>query len=322
MDIGSGQTSAVKQAHSLFQYLCCQETLDIGQLHALSGVNKKVLQQAITWLQRAGLPLQHMGHDCWQLTQPIDNLDDIEKVTLASAMPIQYVFTTNSTNQAVKDNTILIAEHQTAGQGRNGKHWITPPGQSICLSYCRLLSCHAKSLSPLSLVVAIAVVETLRVYGLDQQVQIKWPNDIYYNGKKAGGILLKLEPQNPNIHRLIVGIGLNWCVDDSLLQRIDQPVNNLVAPGQYHQVSRKTFIQHLLNVLHSNIDRMLLDGFVPYRQMWEKYDFLHNKSVHIYQPSHTVTGRYKGINDDGLLKLQTQTKLMLISSGEVSVRPV
>ena len=320
MDTEADQQLTIELAQALFQSLCENQTIDIKKSAQKLDVRRLALQQALNWLGDAGLVLQSAGPERWRLATPIQPLSQLQNQPMFVDLPLHYVFSTTSTNTEVADNSILIADHQSQGQGRSGRSWITPPGQSLCFSYCRLMPQDPQTLSGLSIVTALSVIHTLQHFGLDQGIQLKWPNDIYRLGKKAGGILLQLEPAHNSMHRMVIGVGLNWCIDSQLLETIDQPCINLVE--HIEDLNRAELLTVLLNRLHTNAEQFLAEGLKDFLQQWQPYDYLQGKDIRIRHGLRSIEGRYRGLNAQGMLTIENDGELMTLASGEVSVRPL
>jgi BirA family biotin operon repressor/biotin-[acetyl-CoA-carboxylase] ligase len=105
--------------------------------------------------------------------------------------------------------TAFFAHYQTAGKGQHGKNWSGEPGNNIALSV--IMDCSFLSLTkqfPLSVMVAVACHDLFNKYTTDQCF-IKWPNDIYWRDRKAGGILIENQVRGDKWMGAVVGIGLN-----------------------------------------------------------------------------------------------------------------
>ena len=101
---------------------------------------------------------------------------------------------------------LFLAEHQTGGQGTQGRAWISAPAEaSLALSIARRFPLATPMLSGLSLVTGIAVAEALG----DERIGLKWPNDLLAGGRKLGGILVNLRAAPDSHCEAVVGIGLN-----------------------------------------------------------------------------------------------------------------
>ncbi len=125
----------------------------------------------------------------------------------------------DSTNTWIRDNRegipadhglVVIADHQTGGRGRQQKKWVSAPGLNLTFSVRYL----PRSLMPADLVsynmaVALAVHDTVSDLLPAEKVEVKWPNDIYLNGKKVAGILIESGLRDNRIDQLVTGIGLN-----------------------------------------------------------------------------------------------------------------
>ncbi len=104
--------------------------------------------------------------------------------------------------------TRLLADRQSAGRGRRGRSWHSPPGQNIYLSLGWNFQRADGALTPLPLAVAVAAVRAMRRAGLHSP-GIKWPNDIQVGGKKLAGILVELRNPGPGQALAVIGIGVN-----------------------------------------------------------------------------------------------------------------
>lgn len=114
---------------------------------------------------------------------------------------------------------VCVAEQQTAGYGRRGTAWSSPFGLNLYCSLCWHFDRNSALLNGLSLVIGLAIQQTLTQWGIDG-VKIKWPNDIYYDGKKLAGILINIA-RRPNNHCLaIISFGLNVNMSKSISAQI------------------------------------------------------------------------------------------------------
>jgi BirA family biotin operon repressor/biotin-[acetyl-CoA-carboxylase] ligase len=105
------------------------------------------------------------------------------------------------------DGLVLLARRQTAGRGRRGAAWFAPPGESLAFSIL-LRPADPKALWPrLSLIAGLAVAEAIEAFGVS--AAIKWPNDVWIDGKKVAGILVEAGSSH-----VVIGIGLNLATRD------------------------------------------------------------------------------------------------------------
>lgn len=104
------------------------------------------------------------------------------------------------------EDTVIIAREQTGGKGTKGRSFSSPRG-GVYLSLVRYYPCKAENSFSLMITSCMAVVKTLELYGVSAGV--KWPNDVFLNGKKICGILIKNSFEGENVKKSITGIGVN-----------------------------------------------------------------------------------------------------------------
>lgn len=104
------------------------------------------------------------------------------------------------------EDTAIIAREQTGGKGTKGRSFSSPRG-GVYLSLVRYYPCKAENSFSLMIASCMAVVKTLELYGV--RADVKWPNDVFLNGKKICGILIKNAFEGENVKKSITGIGVN-----------------------------------------------------------------------------------------------------------------
>ncbi|MGN1327247.1 MAG: biotin--[acetyl-CoA-carboxylase] ligase [Clostridia bacterium] len=108
----------------------------------------------------------------------------------------------------LKSGTLVMANIQTNGQGTRGRIWYTEEPNNIAFSFGIKANCNIKKLEGITIKIAETIVKIMKkMYGIN--LQIKFPNDIYYNNKKIGGILTQTKVINGNVKYLVIGIGIN-----------------------------------------------------------------------------------------------------------------
>lgn len=104
------------------------------------------------------------------------------------------------------EDTAIIAREQTGGKGTKGRSFSSPRG-GVYFSLVRYYPCKAENSFSLMIASCMAVVKTLELYGV--RADVKWPNDVFLNGKKICGILIKNSFEGENVKKSITGIGVN-----------------------------------------------------------------------------------------------------------------
>jgi BirA family biotin operon repressor/biotin-[acetyl-CoA-carboxylase] ligase len=202
--------------------------------------------------------------------------------------------------------TLLVAERQSAGRGRMGRVWRSLPGESLTFSLG--LSLTPKDWSGLSLAVGLSLAESLH-----PDIRLKWPNDLWLEDRKLGGILVEAATMGGRSH-VVVGVGLN-------IQA--QPAAGLhTAPAALTERLPQTSAADALARVAQPLVQALLNfeanGFAPLQSRFELRDALKGRQVHT---SDGQEGLALGVSASGGLRLQTTLGVQDIHSAEISVRP-
>jgi len=113
-------------------------------------------------------------------------------------------------DQLLFEGAVLQTDHQTHGKGQRGNKWYSAPDQNLTFSVLlKPVFLAPKNQFELNRIASLAIFSALREFFNDDELKIKWPNDIYVNQLKIGGILIENSLVNQSITRSIIGIGLN-----------------------------------------------------------------------------------------------------------------
>ncbi len=234
---------------------------------------------------------------CWSL--PSTN---VAAAALAEAFPT--------------DEFLLLSEMQTAGRGRRGKHWHSPLGADLYLSYKVSFESGATALQGLSLVIGVAIVTALRRLAPQAELSLKWPNDIYYEGRKLSGILVEVCGDVNGLCHAIIGVGVNASFTSE--NTVEQPVASIleVLPD----VERHQWVAAIINEIRQSMTEFHKHGLSHSLSAWDQYDFLKGQEVIVYLGEQSVAGVATGISASGALCVNVGNKLREFYAGEVSVR--
>jgi BirA family biotin operon repressor/biotin-[acetyl-CoA-carboxylase] ligase len=216
-----------------------------------------------------------------------------------------------------EEGTCVIAEAQSAGRGRLGRTWHSPPGTNLYCSVVLRPPLAPAAVPQLALVagvaVAAAVAETTTL-----PAEIKWPNDVLVGGRKVAGILTELEAELERVRFVIVGIGVNLNTTAFPAELADRATSLALAIGR--PVDRAAFTGRLLAALEERYGRFLAGGFAAVRAEWEARSALTGRTVRVQGPEGAVAGRVLGVDDAGALRLLTAAGEQRIVAGEVTLR--
>ncbi|MFT7559325.1 MAG: BirA family biotin operon repressor/biotin-[acetyl-CoA-carboxylase] ligase [Flavobacteriales bacterium] len=212
---------------------------------------------------------------------------------------------------------VVVAEMQSAGRGRRGRAWHSPYGSNLYLSFSWVFTAGVAAIEGLSLAVGVAICEALSELGCDG-VKLKWPNDILFDGKKLGGVLIELVGDVSGDCTVIIGVGLNCGMQDANGAQIDQPWIDLRECGC--QSSRVELCQAVISSLYKLLDDYGVVGFSAYRERWEGLSAYSGQNVSIVSGSSVVRGCMIGLSESGALRLLVDGREQVFVGGEVSLR--
>jgi len=228
----------------------------------------------------------------------------------------QYLLNTTSIEGQLK---VCIAEMQTAGRGRRGRHWVSPFGHNLYLSVCSLINQPMSRIAGLSLAAGIAVARTMRFFGV-AEVALKWPNDVHVNGHKIAGLLLEVRGETEGPVKVVMGFGINFYLPRATRQTIEQPVTDMQEVCQDQCPERNTFVARLLVELQQLIDEFLQQGISRIIEHWYAFDLYRDKAVTIIAGDKQIQGIYRGLNAAGEILLENENGTKSYNAGEVSLR--
>ena len=289
------------------------------------GVTRAAVWKQLKKLEALNIPLSSVKGKGYRLSDAIQLLDeDVIKNNVSGRLDcLEVLLNTESTNSYLLDKAsdhmgkryAVLSEKQESGRGRRGRTWVSPFGKNIYLSVAFDLQGGVEVLNGLSLVIGLAVIRVLKDLGLTD-AELKWPNDIWIDSRKAAGILVELQGEATTGWRVVAGVGLNVCMDERDGIGIDQP---WVSIADSISCSRSKLAGMMISTLVDVMGDYQEKGFESFMSEWEESDFLKGKSI---QSSGGVSGIDAGINAQGALLVETSEGKSCINAGEVSVRPV
>ena len=217
---------------------------------------------------------------------------------------------------------LLVAEHQSAGRGRQGRPWQSVPGASLTFSLGLPLA--ATDWSGLSLAVGVALCEALEPANSDgPQIGLKWPNDLWLmdgplhgaeTGRKLGGILIETVASGTQ-RLVIIGIGLNVLPFDAVEANTGfASLHELDAAA-----TAPTVLAKIALPLVRALQQFERDGFAAFAERFAARDLLRGRTVRTTS-AEVPEGIARGVSLQGALLVQSASGIASVASGEVSVR--
>jgi len=212
-----------------------------------------------------------------------------------------------SKSEPLPEGTVIMADDQFAGRGQQQNNWQAEPGKNLTFSILlkpSFLPLNRQFL--LNMAISVGVNNALKRY-LPVANYIKWPNDIYYEGKKLGGILIENSIVGQNIKNSVIGIGLN----------VNQPIfpHDLADKAiSVHQILQQDVnLVELLAEICSQIERLYLQlkagNYTYLEKCYVDKLYLINKPAAFSQNGEVFEGIIRGVTEIGLLKLEKANRI-------------
>ena len=220
------------------------------------------------------------------------------------------------------EGTVVLADAQTAGRGRLGRSFYSPPDRGVYLSLLLRPGTRADRAHRYGFVAALAVAETAAAWlPAEVEVEIKWPNDVLLDGRKTCGINLPVQLEGDRVASLAIGIGVNVNLTASDFPPELRQTATSLAEAAGRRLDRTRFTEALLERLEWEIDRYRADGFDRVLDAWQKYFKMRGSVVRIGGPgiAHEVEGVVEGVDDEGALLIRGDRMRERILAGDVTV---
>ncbi len=231
-----------------------------------------------------------------------------------------FLETVDSTNTYAKNNfdlledgTLVVAGTQSAGRGRLGRPWVSPPGVNIYASFV-MKNC----LNPFGAtqVLSLGALRMLRTLPGAEKLPlwIKWPNDLYCGDRKLAGVLCEGVLSR---HGVIAGIGINLNLPSSKLEKISQPaISMLAATGiKYNLKKSVVALDKSIKecyIIYNKCEKMIFDE-------WKSNNFLIGHRVKIDNGRECFFAQVEDIAPDGQLQVSCDNRRFNLSCGDVSI---
>lgn len=291
------------------------DILSDGEFHSgeelarLFGISRMAIHKKIEQLQNFGLNSEAKRKVGYRFKNKIQRLNysEIEPyLTPTQAKKVEIFPIIDSTNQAliekigqIEKGQIYLAEYQTKGRGQHGKAWFSPFGCNLYYSMYWQFDKAFQELSGLSLAIGISIAELLTRL-TNQPIKVKWPNDLYLNNKKIGGVLVELSGKMGSSIDVVIGFGLNLNmpkVDDN---PIDQPYESLLYQD------KNQIVRELIPTFYKLLTEFEEQGFLAFYEKWNSVDLYFNQPIRFLIGDKTHSGIERGINLQGALLIENE----------------
>ena len=314
-----------------------------GEFHSGQAIAKRLrISRAGVWklvesLRTTGIDVQSIPRQGYRFPHKIDLLD---RASILDSLPstardildrLDVVLSVDSTNRYVRtladsepDSVhVCLTEVQTAGRGRRGRSWVAPFASGICMSLGWQFDEAPPTFSALSLAVGVAAVRAFERCGV-HDVGLKWPNDMVWQNRKLGGILIEMQGESAGPAHVVIGVGINMRMPAAV--RLQLAEHQAVIIADVHEIlrertpQRNVLVAALIEELISMLQVFAERGFAPFADQWRSLDVLAHSNVKILNGTDSTLGIARSVDDDGALLVEVNGELRRFVSGEVSVR--
>ncbi len=297
------------------------------------GLSRTAVWKRVEALRTKGYRIDAVPARGYRLMGVPDRLTSLELAPLLSTRElgrtIHHHESLGSTNEVAfrlaqdgaEHGEVVVAEQQTAGKGRRGRAWVSPPGLNLYFSAILRPELPPQRAPELTLVAAVALAEALRESGAE--AAIKWPNDVQIEGRKVAGILTELSAEPERVHFVVVGVGVNLNSRAEHFPEELREVATSLALAKGERVSRVHFTATLWTRLEEWLDLYLETGFDAVRARWKALSSTLGQDVLVRTDRQELRGRAEDIDASGALLVRTEEgSLERILAGDVEqLRP-
>ncbi|MGH0028989.1 MAG: biotin--[acetyl-CoA-carboxylase] ligase [Myxococcota bacterium] len=286
-------------------------------LSAEQGVSRAQVWKHVQALRASGYTIEAEAGDGYRLVGVPDRLyaEEIQAGlrTQWLAHDVHYFEETDSTNRVALElaqsgaahGTTVVADAQTAGRGRLGRRFHSPPGTNLYTSIVLRPRVDTAEAPAWILASAVAVAETLAGWADPSEVEIKWPNDVLLGGRKSCGILMELGAEATRVAYLVLGIGVNLNVDRESFPDEFRATATSLSSHLGRAVERVSFARRLYENLEPILDTCAREGFDGVLPRFQSRFRMTGRTVRVRDlEGGEREGRVLGIDRDGALRFQ------------------
>ncbi len=312
------------QTHNT-EYLSGQDLSDVLR------ISRVAIWKHIKKIQELGYTVESKQKLGYKLTENSDSLFPWEITselkTKFIGQKVYYFDTISSTqdqalkmaNESENNGSVIIAETQTGGKGRDGRKWISPKGG---ISFSIIL--HPKfdisitTLFPIasSLALSKAIENTFKI-----TPELKWPNDLTIKGNKISGILVDAALESNKIESLVLGVGINFNVDVKAIKKILKETPNFYGVSSLSEYNKKIkpiqLVQNFFVELEKIYELLNKKQTKNIISEWTKRSSTIGKNVEVNTSDGKIKGKAIKIDEDGALIISNKNKTDKVIAGDI-----
>lgn len=316
----------------LLSLLASGETFSGARLAQSTGVSRAAIWKQVEALRERGVPIEADSAG-YRLPWPLQMLDEtainaaIDPAVRRQlgALEVHWELDSTSTElqrrgAGVADLSVVLAETQSAGRGRRGRGWLSPPGVNIYVSCGKRFDNAVAALSGLSLAVGVMLLRALQRVGVSG-AGLKWPNDVLTEHGKLAGILVEISGDFQGPCTAVIGIGLNLRLTEALRQQAGQPASDVAQLCDGAPPDRNRVAAALIQSLVEGMGTFERSGFAGFAEEYARHDLLIGQALQLSGAGGERLATGLGVDPRGALRVRLEDgSERVIDSADVTVR--
>jgi len=255
----------------------------------------------------------------WEITDGLKTRQIGKKVYYFDSLDSTQNFASTIAKNQKENGTVIIAETQVSGKGRQGHAWISPKG-GIWLSVILHPEFDVGKVTLVPFAAAVALANAIQKI-LKSKVELKWPNDITLNGKKIAGMIIDASIESTQIESLILGVGINFKINPSQIAKKIKNGSNYYGVDtlvkEDTKIKPSKLVQSFLEELEKTMEFFNDEKSHVILNQWSKKSSTIGRTVSVTTQSGKTTGKAIKLDKDGGLIIKQNSKLVKVTSGDV-----
>ncbi len=300
------------------------------------GITRAAVWKRIEKLRAQGFDIRGAGRNGYRLVPPEDALHPVFWQDRLDARwagrACEYQLSVGSTNAEGKrlaaggapHGQLILADEQTAGRGRRGRAWASPPGAGLWLSLVLRPEVQAERLPSLALLLALAAAEACEAVENGVEAKVKWPNDVVIGGRKVCGILLEMAADLDGAQWVVAGVGINTRQRAEDFPPEFRHTATSLAMEAEQTPRRADLLLAFLRALEARYDAWAQGGAAALRAEHARRSATLGRAVRVVSPAEEFVGMAEDIDETGalLVRRASDGELCRVLAADVSVRGV
>ncbi len=213
----------------------------------------------------------------------------------------------------IYEGTVIFSHCQLNGRGQRNSEWISNPGENLmCSIFIKPSFLSPSNYFLISKIIAIAVQKVVSSICIDSLVEIKWPNDIYVNKEKIGGILIENQFRGVSIYQSVIGLGLN--INQTYFESI-------IATSLKLKTEKEYLVKDILKKVLVEFEKLYLalkrNDFYKVENLYLRSLMNYDKRAIYRVRSQRVIGKIKNVKNNGLLEVEINNSIEYFSFKEI-----